>query len=114
MWRGQTIPGDSVQGLTRRAKQTPVPWGGLVPPGHGACKVVSCGVPLSPQTSNPLELTGRASVVHTLLQKAPGVGGSGVLASLRPGWAFGQHGSTRLTQCPLPTPLGLTACRAWV
>ncbi|XP_055406739.1 fibrosin-1-like protein isoform X19 [Bubalus kerabau] len=26
-----------------------------------------------PKTSNPLELTGRASVVHTLLQKAPGV-----------------------------------------
>ncbi|XP_010850827.1 PREDICTED: fibrosin-1-like protein [Bison bison bison] len=25
-----------------------------------------------PKTSNPLELTGRASVVHTLLQKAPG------------------------------------------
>ena len=71
--------------------------GGLVPPGHGACKVVSCGVPLSPQTSNPLELTGRASVVHTLLQKAPGVGGSGVLASLLPGWASSQHGSMRLT-----------------
>ncbi|XP_027812170.1 fibrosin-1-like protein isoform X12 [Ovis aries] len=26
-----------------------------------------------PKTSNPLELTGRASAVHTLLQKAPGV-----------------------------------------
>lgn len=73
------------------------PGGGLAPPGHGACKVVSCGVPLSPQTSNPLELTGRASAVHTLLQKAPGVGGSGVLACLLPGWASGQHGSTRLT-----------------
>uniref|UniRef100_A0A8C6DP66 Fibrosin like 1 n=1 Tax=Moschus moschiferus TaxID=68415 RepID=A0A8C6DP66_MOSMO len=49
-----------------------------------ACKVVSCGVPLSPQTSNPLELTGRASAVHTLLQKAPGVGGSSVLMQLEP------------------------------
>ena len=34
---------------------------------------VSRPVSLSPQTSNPLEVTGRASAVHTLLQKAPGV-----------------------------------------
>ena len=93
----QAILGDSVQGPTRRARWTLVPGGGLMPPGHGACKVVSCGVPLSPQTSNPLELTGRASAVHTLLQKAPGVGGSSVLASLLPGWVSSQHGFTRLT-----------------
>uniref|UniRef100_A0A480WBW2 Fibrosin-1-like protein isoform X5 n=1 Tax=Sus scrofa TaxID=9823 RepID=A0A480WBW2_PIG len=37
-----------------------------------------------PKTSNPLEVTGRASAVHTLLQKAPGVGGSYVHPSLLP------------------------------
>lgn len=45
---------------------------------------VSRPVSLSPQTSNPLEVTGRASAVHTLLQKAPGVGGSYVHPSLLP------------------------------
>lgn len=31
---------------------------------------------LSPQTSNPIEVTGRTSAVHTLLPKGPGVSGS--------------------------------------
>lgn len=44
--------------------------GGL---GHLGSAAVSHPV-LSLQTSNPIEVTGRASAVHTLLQKAPGVG----------------------------------------
>ncbi|XP_065761047.1 fibrosin-1-like protein isoform X21 [Muntiacus reevesi] len=38
-----------------------------------------------PKTSNPLELTGRASVVHTLLQKAPGVSDPYRTAIRKPG-----------------------------
>ncbi|XDA85252.1 hypothetical protein R6Z07F_015028 [Ovis aries] len=38
-----------------------------------------------PKTSNPLELTGRASAVHTLLQKAPGVSDPYRTAIRKPG-----------------------------
>ncbi|XP_057601804.1 fibrosin-1-like protein isoform X4 [Hippopotamus amphibius kiboko] len=38
-----------------------------------------------PKTSNPLELTGRASAVHTLLQKAPGVSDPYRTAVRKPG-----------------------------
>ncbi|XP_065761027.1 fibrosin-1-like protein isoform X3 [Muntiacus reevesi] len=38
-----------------------------------------------PKTSNPLELTGRASVVHTLLQKAPGQVSDPYRTAIRPG-----------------------------
>ncbi|XP_047617424.1 fibrosin-1-like protein isoform X13 [Phacochoerus africanus] len=53
-------PGGGVQGPTGRVRRAQAPG-------------VSRPVSLSPQTSNPLEVTGRASAVHTLLQKAPGV-----------------------------------------
>ncbi|XP_040107476.1 fibrosin-1-like protein isoform X3 [Oryx dammah] len=38
-----------------------------------------------PKTSNPLELTGRASAVHTLLQKAPGQVSDPYRTAIRPG-----------------------------
>lgn len=38
----------------------------------------------SPQAANPIEVTGRASAVHTLLQKGPGVGGRSLCLSLPP------------------------------
>ncbi|XP_058895669.1 fibrosin-1-like protein isoform X1 [Kogia breviceps] len=38
-----------------------------------------------PKTSNPLELTGQASAVHTLLQKAPGVSDAYRTAGRKPG-----------------------------
>lgn len=86
--------------------------GALMPPGHGACKVISCPVRLSPQTSNPLELTGQASAVNTLLQKAPGVGGSGARASFLLWWAFPPAwllGEAHVVLSPRPPGAGLLA-----
>lgn len=55
--------------------------------------------PLSPQTSNPIEVAGRASAVHTLLQKGPGVGGRGPCLSLPGGVMPAQ---LPLVGCPPP------------
>ncbi|XP_025123668.2 fibrosin-1-like protein isoform X26 [Bubalus bubalis] len=72
-------------GTWSQAPLLPPPWGPHVASGHHglACRNRECQFDKytpkldSPyfrhsNTSNPLELTGRASVVHTLLQKAPG------------------------------------------
>ncbi|XP_070625400.1 fibrosin-1-like protein isoform X23 [Bos indicus] len=72
-------------GTWSQAPLLPPPWGPHVASGHHglACRNRECQFDKytpkldSPyfrhsHTSNPLELTGRASVVHTLLQKAPG------------------------------------------
>lgn len=76
---------------------------------------------LSLQTSNPIEVTGRASAVHTLLQKAPGVGGRtahpSLLGSPQPAqpplWimvAAAGHGHPQPPDLTLPSPL-LTGVR---
>ncbi|XP_043344381.1 fibrosin-1-like protein isoform X25 [Cervus canadensis] len=72
-------------GTWSQAPLLPPPWGPHVASGHHglACRNRECQFDKytpkldSPyfrhsNTSNPLELTGRASAVHTLLQKAPG------------------------------------------
>ena len=53
--------------------------------GRGAGGLHSISHPaFRPQTSSPIEVTGRASAVHTLLQKGPGVGDSSAAPSLPP------------------------------
>lgn len=56
----------------------------------------------SSQTSSPIEVTGRASAVHPLYQKAPGVGGCG-------------GGPRRLVAATglVPTLLGPSCRRTW-
>ncbi|XP_020929769.1 fibrosin-1-like protein isoform X14 [Sus scrofa] len=73
-------------GTWSQAPLLPPPWGPHVASGHHglACRNRECQFDkFTPKldspyfrhsnTSNPLEVTGRASAVHTLLQKAPGV-----------------------------------------
>ncbi|XP_044786256.1 fibrosin-1-like protein isoform X27 [Bubalus bubalis] len=85
-------------GTWSQAPLLPPPWGPHVASGHHglACRNRECQFDKytpkldSPyfrhsNTSNPLELTGRASVVHTLLQKAPGVSDPYRTAIRKPG-----------------------------
>uniref|UniRef100_A0A4X1UP08 Fibrosin-1-like protein n=1 Tax=Sus scrofa TaxID=9823 RepID=A0A4X1UP08_PIG len=44
-----------------------------------------------PKTSNPLEVTGRASAVHTLLQKAPGKPGKWCAVHVQIAWQIFHH-----------------------
>lgn len=64
---------------TSRPSHSPAPThrGLLLPPSSAYGLLMLC-LPLSLylQTSNSIEITGRASAVHTFLQKAPGVGAS--------------------------------------
>lgn len=105
-----------------RGKPGPRGWQGAGPPGVlclGPGSAARSYPVLSLQTSNPIEVTGRASAVHTLLQKAPGVGGLPVHPSLpgspsrpsppRGGW-WPQQGHPQSRDLTLPSP-SLTGVR---
>lgn len=97
----------------------PPRWQGAGPPGVLCLGPGSAALSypvLSLQTSNPIEVTGRASAVHTLLQKAPGVGGLPAHPSL-PGvtqpaphggwWQQQARPQSRDLTLPSPSPTGV-------
>ncbi|XP_032953385.1 fibrosin-1-like protein isoform X10 [Rhinolophus ferrumequinum] len=109
-------------GTWSQAPLLPPPWGPHVASGHHglACRSRECQFDKytpkldSPyfrhsNTSNPLEVTGRASAVHTLLQKGPGVSDPYRTAVRKPGrwcavhvqiaWQIYQH--QQRTKVPL-------------